>query len=128
MPTTTYIFDNANVNQSNPRRAEHFDDHFTRVPVQFTPPDNQIIGNLRGDEFGGFSYKNPHYEDSAYGSLDSTKYHLPRERNLSLQVESPQQRGGIAIPGSEDPRRSASVATERQMEAMRAKGDIFLDF
>ncbi|KAK2149406.1 hypothetical protein LSH36_454g07036 [Paralvinella palmiformis] len=47
---------------TNPRKAEHFDRMFTRVPVRLTPIDEAIIQmNARGDEFDGFTYLNPYF-------------------------------------------------------------------
>ena len=104
----------------NPRRAEHFDDHFTRVPVAFTPPDDQIIGNLRGDEFGGFSCRNPHFEE-----LTRAEQRLLRDGERTRGMSLDDQGSESQRPAE---RRSASVATDGQLEAMRTKGDIFFDF
>ena len=48
--------------QTNPRKAENFDKMFTKVPLNLTPVEsNVMLMNARGDEFQGFSFVNPYF-------------------------------------------------------------------
>lgn len=49
----------------NPRSGENFDSIFTNAEPNLTPGDPQIIKNLTGNEFKGFSYVNPYFEPIA---------------------------------------------------------------
>jgi hypothetical protein len=98
--------------QSNPRRAEHFDEHFTKVPVTFTPPDDQIIMNLTGREFAGFSFKNPFFHPEL----------TLRHRGGSLNFEA----AASVVQQTDASRRTVSMST--QDGAFNARADIFFDF
>lgn len=54
----------------NSRRPENFDRHFTSIPVDLTPPDFGILGNLRGDEFDGFTFAYPFFDGCCYTDAD----------------------------------------------------------
>jgi len=49
----------------NPRAAENFDPQFKRINIADTPPDptsKYILDHLKGNEFEGFSWANPHFK------------------------------------------------------------------
>ncbi|CAI2357624.1 unnamed protein product [Caenorhabditis sp. 36 PRJEB53466] len=43
------------------RSTENFDHNFLKLPTKMTPPDWEVLENLKGDEFKGFSFVNPFY-------------------------------------------------------------------
>ncbi|XP_035694808.1 protein kinase C alpha type-like isoform X2 [Branchiostoma floridae] len=47
------------------KAADNFDKHFKRAPVTLTPTDEAIICNLDGTEFGGFTFTNPYFKQTA---------------------------------------------------------------
>ena len=50
--------------QTDPRKAENFEEQFRSQPVRNTKTskDGQyILDHMNGDEFGGFSFVNPNY-------------------------------------------------------------------
>ena len=47
--------------QSDRRKAENFDKHFTKVPMRNTPTDSLIIQNMDSKAFRGFTYSNPYF-------------------------------------------------------------------
>jgi len=49
----------------NPRSAENFDPQFKKINIANTPPDptsKYILDHLKGNEFEGFSWANPHFK------------------------------------------------------------------
>ncbi|CCD65289.2 Protein kinase C-like 2 [Caenorhabditis elegans] len=43
------------------RSTENFDHSFLKLPTKMTPPDWEVLENLKGDEFSNFSFVNPFY-------------------------------------------------------------------
>ncbi|ULT79996.1 hypothetical protein L3Y34_010531 [Caenorhabditis briggsae] len=43
------------------RSTENFDHNFLKLPTKMTPPDWEVLENLKGDEFINFSFVNPYY-------------------------------------------------------------------
>ncbi|GMT07549.1 hypothetical protein PENTCL1PPCAC_29723 [Pristionchus entomophagus] len=44
-----------------PQSTENFDVGFLKLPLRLTPPDWKVLENLNGDEFGDFTFVNPHF-------------------------------------------------------------------
>uniref|UniRef100_A0A914CA42 Protein kinase C n=1 Tax=Acrobeloides nanus TaxID=290746 RepID=A0A914CA42_9BILA len=49
--------------------TENFDSHFLKLPLRLTPPDWEILENLKG-EFNGFDYANPNYDEEVLHESD----------------------------------------------------------
>lgn len=47
--------------QKTDRSTENFDHSFLKLPTKMTPPDWEVLENLKGDEFSNFSFVNPFY-------------------------------------------------------------------
>ena len=65
--------------QTDPRLGENFDKQFKSRPVSDTPPDKTakfILDNMKGTEFGGFSFVNPEF-----GLDDNDEMMIPEETN-----------------------------------------------
>jgi len=52
----------------NPRSTENFDLQFLKLPLKLTPPEWDVLENLKGDEFNEFAYVNPFYEEEIAAS------------------------------------------------------------
>ncbi|CAD6190553.1 unnamed protein product [Caenorhabditis auriculariae] len=44
-----------------PKSTENFDSNFLKLPTKMTPPDWEVLENIRGDEFANFSFVNPFF-------------------------------------------------------------------
>ncbi|CAD5222724.1 unnamed protein product [Bursaphelenchus xylophilus] len=50
---------------SDAHSTENFDLQFLRLPLKLTPPEWDVLENLKGDEFAEFNYTNPAYHEEA---------------------------------------------------------------
>ncbi|GMT36604.1 hypothetical protein PFISCL1PPCAC_27901, partial [Pristionchus fissidentatus] len=60
-----------------PTSTENFDVGFLKLPLRLTPPDWLVLENLKGDEFGEFTFVNPHFNpmvDDADPFRDRSSY------------------------------------------------------
>lgn len=62
--------------------TENFDMQFLNLPLKLTPPEWDILENLKGDEFNYFDYFNTNYE------LDvSRAEHVAKAEHATLSIQ-----------------------------------------